>query len=55
LRTFSLSIPTDAPEERQFHLRFRLTGGAWKLAAVGLPEQLRIRLAQQRIRAVDKK
>jgi hypothetical protein len=55
LRRFEIAIPTAAPSMRQFRLQFRLTSWMWKLSAVELPEELRIRLAQELIKQTEKR
>jgi len=55
LRRFEIAVPAAAPPGHQFTLQFRLTSWMWKLSGVALPEQLRIRLAQELIRRFDKK
>jgi Protein of unknown function (DUF2939) len=54
IRTFALAIPANAPPAVQLTLRFRLTGGTWKLVGVGLPEELRVRLTRELIKMVEK-
>ena len=44
---YYLSLPPDAPPEKRFRLRLRLSDWQWKLAGVGLPEDVKIRLAQE--------
>lgn len=55
LHTFSLWVPANVPAEFQFVLRFRLSGWTWKLYDIEFPEELRLRLARELIRVVDKK
>jgi len=54
-RRFAFAVPWDAPPERVFKLRFRVTNWMWKLSAVELPEELRLRLAQELAKHLDKK
>jgi len=55
LRSFALAVPLTAPPPLQFRLHFRLTGWRWKLSAIDLPEELRVRLARELIKETDRK
>jgi hypothetical protein len=55
LRRFEIAVPMAAPPARQFKLQFRLTTWVWKLSGVELPEELRVRLAQELIKQIEKK
>jgi hypothetical protein len=48
---FYLSLPTEAPRAQQFRLRFRLLRWQWKLAGIDLPEEVRLGLARQLLKA----
>ena len=55
LRRFDVGIPIDAPPTRRLKLQFRLTHWVWKLAGIELPEELRVRLARELIRHIDRR
>jgi hypothetical protein len=55
LRRFDIPIPAGATRARQFTLKFRLISWTWKLTGVELPEELRVRLARELIKQVEKK
>jgi hypothetical protein len=55
LRSFELAVPFSAPPARKFKLKFRLTTWTWKLSAIELPEPLRVRLAQELAKRIDRK
>jgi hypothetical protein len=55
LRTFALDVPIGAPAPRRFRLLFRLTAWTWKLSAVELPAELRLRLARELVKQIDGK
>jgi DUF2939 family protein len=55
LRRFGFAVPAGAPAERRFKLQFRLTSWTWKLSAIELPEELRVRLAQELAKHIDRK
>ena len=55
LRRFEIPVPAAAPPGRQFRLQFRLTTWTWRVSGVVLPEQLRVRLAQELIKRIDKR
>jgi hypothetical protein len=55
LRTFDIAVPTTVPKPLRFKLRFRLAVWTWKLVDVELPEELRLRLAQELVKQVEKK
>jgi len=44
---FSVRLPPDRPSTQQFQLYLRLSDWRWKLAGVQVPEELRLRLAQE--------
>lgn len=47
LGSFSVRLPPDSPSTQQFQLDLRLSDWSWKLAGVQVPEELRLRLAQE--------
>jgi hypothetical protein len=47
---FFILVPVDKPAAESFRLRFCLAGWTWKLCGAELPEQLRVRLAQEIIK-----
>jgi DUF2939 family protein len=55
LRRFDIGIPIDAPPTHRLKLQFRLTHWVWKLAGIELPEELRVRLARELIRHIDRR
>jgi hypothetical protein len=55
VRRFDLTVPATAVRARQFTLRFRLVSWTWKLTGIGLPDELRVRLARELIRQIEKK
>jgi hypothetical protein len=55
LRRFDVGVPIDAPSARRLKLQFRLTHWVWKLAGIELPEELRVRLARELGRQIDRK
>jgi Protein of unknown function (DUF2939) len=55
LRTWEFPMPIGAPPSRRFSLQFRLTNWVWKLSAIELPEELRLRLAQELVNQIDRK
>jgi hypothetical protein len=48
---FLILVPVDKPASDSFRLQFCLTGWAWKLCGIELPQQLQDRLAQEIIKA----
>lgn len=44
---YYVSLPPDAPADKRFRVRLRLSDWQWKLAGVGLPEDIKLRLAQE--------
>jgi len=46
-RRFSISLPPQAPSAERFKLEFRVIQWKWRLAAIELPAELRIRLAEE--------
>ena len=55
LRRFDIGVPLDSPPTRRLKLQFRLTHWVWKLCGIELPEELRVRLARELIRQIEKK
>jgi hypothetical protein len=55
LRSFDIGVPIDSPPGRRLKLQFRLTHWVWKLCGIELPEELRVRLARELIRQIEKK
>ena len=55
LRSCEFPVPIGAPPSQTFRLQFRLTNWTWKLSAIELPEEIRVRLAQELIRQIDRK
>jgi hypothetical protein len=55
LRHFEIGLPTGQPPARQFRLQFRLTAWTWKLAGVELPEEIRIRLARELMKQLERR
>jgi hypothetical protein len=47
LGSFSVRLPPDRPSIQQYQLDLRLSDWRWKLAGVQMPEELRLRLAQE--------
>lgn len=45
--TFFVALPPDRPGNQQFGLRLRLFNWRWKLTGIDMPEELRLRLAQE--------
>jgi Protein of unknown function (DUF2939) len=54
-RRFDIGVPIDAPPTRRLKLQFRLTHWVWKLAGIELPEELRVRLARELMRQIDRR
>lgn len=52
---FYVLLPPDVPSKQQFRLRLRLVQWTWKLYELELPEDLRIRLAEEAIKVIEKK
>jgi hypothetical protein len=48
---YEVSVPVGAPPERAFMLQFRLAQWRWQLAAVRLPEPIRLLLADELIKS----
>jgi hypothetical protein len=48
---YEVSVPVGAPPERAFVLQFRLAQWRWQLAAVRLPESIRLLLADELIKS----
>jgi len=48
---YEVSVPVGAPPERAFVLQFRLAQWRWQLAAVRLPEPIRLLLADELIKS----
>jgi hypothetical protein len=55
VRRFDIGVPLDAPPARRLKLQFRLTHWVWKLSGIELPEELRVRLARELIKHIEKK
>jgi hypothetical protein len=55
LRSFEVAFPATAPARLRLKLQFRLTNWTWKLAAVELPDELRVRLARELMKQIDRK
>ncbi len=45
--TFYVALPPDRPSNQQFGVQLRLFNWRWKLAGIDVPEELRVRLAQE--------
>jgi hypothetical protein len=45
--TFYVALPPDSPRDQQFGMRLQLFNWRWKLAGIDMPEELRLRLAQE--------
>jgi hypothetical protein len=54
LRHFEIGVPTSQPPARQFRLQFRLIAWSWRLSGIELPEELRIRLARELMKQIDR-
>ena len=52
---FEVSVPPHARPAEQFRLGFRLTQWTWKLFDIELPEHVRMRLAEQMLKASEQK
>ncbi len=52
---FFVVVPSAVPASQRFRLQLRLIQWRWKLVDVQLPEELRARLAQELIKATEKK
>ena len=52
---FYVSLPVDVPASQRYRLRFRLIAWTWKLYDVDLPEAVRVRVAQEVVKALEKK
>ena len=48
---YEVSVPVSAPPEHAFVLQFRLAQWRWQLAAVRMPEQIRLLLADEIIKS----
>jgi hypothetical protein len=46
-----VTVPVGAPPERAFMLQFRLSQWRWQLAAVRVPEPIRLLLADELIKS----
>src|SRR5262245_6194690 len=55
LRQFDIGVPIDSPPAHRLKLQFRLTHWVWKLSAIELPQELRVRLARELIRRIEKR
>ena len=49
---FDVVVPITVPAERQFNLRFRLSQWRWRLKAIGLPESVQDRFADELVKSV---
>ena len=47
---FHAYLPPDKPKSEQFKVGLSLRDWQWKLTGIGLPEHLRVQLAQERVR-----
>jgi hypothetical protein len=47
---FHAYLPPDKPKNEQFKVRLSLREWQWKLTGIGLPEHLRVQLAQELVR-----
>jgi Protein of unknown function (DUF2939) len=54
LDNFYVSVPVAVPPLQRFRLRLRLTQWTWKLVEVQLPDELRLRLANELIKSERK-
>ena len=54
LDNFYVSVPVAVPPPQRFRLRLRLTQWTWKLFEVQLPDELRLRLANELIKGAGK-
>ena len=52
---FYVSVPVAVPPLQRFRLRLRLIQWTWKLVEVGMPEEFRLRLANELIKGIEKK
>ena len=50
LADFHVSVPPDLPLKDRFKIRLRLTQWTWKLHDIELPEDMRVRLAEELIK-----
>jgi hypothetical protein len=55
MQNFYVSLPVDVPPSQRYRLRFRLIAWTWKLYEVDLPDAVRVRVAQEAIKALGKK
>jgi len=55
LRDFSIWLPVGQPLPQRFRLRMQLSQWRWKLVGIDLPEQLRLALAEEVAKALNKK
>jgi DUF2939 family protein len=55
LQNFYVSVPVAVPPLQRFRLRLRLIQWTWKLAEVQMPEEFRLRLANELIKGAEKK
>jgi hypothetical protein len=54
LRHFEIGVPLGQPPARQFKLQFRLIQWSWRLSGIELPEEIRIRLARELMKQIDR-
>ena len=55
IRRFEIELPPTLPRDRRVVLEFRLIKWRWQLAAVRLPDHMRVRLAEALINATSKR
>jgi hypothetical protein len=55
VRHFELGVPLGRQPARQFRLQFRLIAGSWKLSGIELPEEIRLRLARELMKQLDRR
>ena len=55
LQNFYVSVPVAVPPLQRFRLRLRLIQWTWKLVEVQMPEEFRLRLANELIKGTEKK
>ena len=54
MENFYVSLPVDVPASQRYRLRFRLIAWTWKLYDVDLPEAVKVRVAQEVVKALEK-
>jgi hypothetical protein len=55
IRRFEIELPPTLPRDRRVVLEFRLIQWRWQLAAVQLPDHMRVRLAEALVSATSKR